>query len=213
MEALYDGCIRYADAQVGELIDKLRQLGLYDRSLIVVTSDHGEEFAEHGRFMHVRTDYEELVKIPLIMKLPGSRFRGRRVPHLAAMVDLMPTVLEMMAVAPAAGVQGRSQVPAIVDDAPVRRAVHIHNILQHPEVEVLARETSSTTSEPTRARRTTSSARRTNSTLAFERYLKQRHRPRPARLFEEFESSGGLPGSVALTDEEIAELEALGYLN
>ncbi len=212
MEALYDGCIRYADAEVGGLIDKLRELDLYDQSLIVVTSDHGEEFAEHGRFLHSRTDYEELVKIPLILKLPGSRFRGRRVPHLAAMVDLMPTVLELMAAAPGAGIQGRSLMPAIADDLPVRRAVHIRDVLRTPRWKYLGRSSRlyDLSADPGETRDVAGES--AGFDPRWKRYL-ERANARDRRLFEEFEAAAGEGATVTLSDEEIAQLEALGYLN
>ena len=80
--------------KVGELFDELRDLGLYDRSLIVVTSDHGDGFMEHGFISHSTTPYEELVRVPLVVKLPGGRFGGRVVEEQVRLADVMPTILE-----------------------------------------------------------------------------------------------------------------------
>lgn len=74
---LYDAEVRYVDAEVGRLLDALRSLGLYDDALIIVTSDHGEEFFEHGNFGHGQSLYDELLGVPLIVKLPGNRTTGR----------------------------------------------------------------------------------------------------------------------------------------
>ncbi len=93
-EALYDGQLRYIDDQIGELLQELRDLGLYDRSLIVVTSDHGDGFMEHGFISHSTTPYEELVRVPLVVKFPDGRFAGRVVERQVRLVDVMPTVLE-----------------------------------------------------------------------------------------------------------------------
>jgi arylsulfatase A-like enzyme len=125
MRALYDGCINYADEQVGALLVRLKELGLYDRSLIVLTSDHGEEFAEHGLFLHPQNGYEEVAHIPLILKLPRGEERGRRVGHLAAMVDVMPTILDIVDVPLNPQAQGKSLMPAVLDDARVRTMVHV----------------------------------------------------------------------------------------
>ncbi|MHB8054137.1 MAG: sulfatase [Candidatus Aminicenantales bacterium] len=93
--ALYDAGIRYTDeALIKPVVDALRRLGLYDRSLIVVTSDHGEEFYDHGGWDHTHSVYEELIRVPLIVKLPGSEFRGRRYSPIVRTIDIMPTVLD-----------------------------------------------------------------------------------------------------------------------
>lgn len=93
--ALYDGEIRYTDeAFLGPFIEELKALGLYHDTLIVFTSDHGEEFYEHGSWEHVHTLYEELLHVPLIVKFPGGRHKGLRVGGLAGTVDVMPTILE-----------------------------------------------------------------------------------------------------------------------
>src|SRR5262249_38129382 len=76
LRALYEGEVRYADRQFGIFLDLLRYLDLYDDSLIVLVADHGEEFYEHGGFDHGRTLYEELLHVPLIIKLPNSKGGG-----------------------------------------------------------------------------------------------------------------------------------------
>jgi arylsulfatase A-like enzyme len=92
LRALYDGEVRYADRQFGAFLDLLRYAGLYDDSLIILVSDHGEEFFEHGGFDHGRTLYEELLHVPLIVKFPHQR-QGARVTTRVSIVDLPPTVL------------------------------------------------------------------------------------------------------------------------
>jgi arylsulfatase A-like enzyme len=93
--ALYDGEIRYTDERlVGPLIEKLKQMGLYDNALIVFTSDHGEEFFDHGGWGHGQSMYNESLRVPLIIKFPHSRHRGIRVPDWVSLVDIMPTMLE-----------------------------------------------------------------------------------------------------------------------
>jgi arylsulfatase A-like enzyme len=91
--ARYDGEIAYGDAQLGRFLDELKARGLYDRALIVFLSDHGEEFYDHGDWGHGVSLYEELVRIPLVVKYPRQRGAGRRVSRLVQHVDVVPTVL------------------------------------------------------------------------------------------------------------------------
>jgi arylsulfatase A-like enzyme len=76
-QAFYRGEVRWVDEAVGRIVERLESLGIYDESLIVLTSDHGEEFWEHGGFDHGHTVYEELLRVPLIVKLPRSAGHGR----------------------------------------------------------------------------------------------------------------------------------------
>ncbi len=101
---LYEAETRFVDASLGEVLDAVRDQGLWDDSLIVVTSDHGEEFWEHGSVEHGHTLYEELVRVPLIFKLPrGSRAQvsapGRRIDVDVSTESLTPTLLELAGVA------------------------------------------------------------------------------------------------------------------
>jgi arylsulfatase A-like enzyme len=107
---MYDATIRAADDMVAELIALLERNGLSDNTIVVITSDHGEEFLEHGSVKHTKSVYEELIRIPLILCVPGMEARKKietRVSH----VDVMPTVLELMALPVPGDIQGRSLVP------------------------------------------------------------------------------------------------------
>ena len=104
--ALYDGEISYWDAELGKLLDGLRTRELYDELTIIVTSDHGEEFNEHGGFWHGTTLYDEQVRVPLLVKLPQSRRGGTVVRHWVQSIDLMPTVLTLLDTPVPDGVQG-----------------------------------------------------------------------------------------------------------
>lgn len=95
MVAKYDGEIAWTDFQVGRLLDRLAELGLENDTLVVLTSDHGEEFYEHGHFEHRRTLYRESVHVPLLMRLPGVLPEGRRVREPASILDIVPTVARL----------------------------------------------------------------------------------------------------------------------
>ena len=109
---LYDGEIRYTDeALVGAVVAKLKGLGLYDRTMIVLTSDHGEEFREHGGWLHTHSVYEESVRVPLIVKLFDSRNAGRVVAAPARVVDILPTLAEELGLRLSVkGLDGRSLI-------------------------------------------------------------------------------------------------------
>lgn len=98
LRLLYDAEVRWVDESVGRLLDHLAALDLYDRSLIVVLSDHGEEFWDHGGFEHGHSLYDELVRVPLLIKPPGLRVEGV-VEKPISTAALTPTLLELAGVA------------------------------------------------------------------------------------------------------------------
>ncbi|MEW5901846.1 MAG: sulfatase, partial [Acidobacteriota bacterium] len=112
---LYDGEILYLDEKlIKPLTEKLRELGIYDQTMIVLTSDHGEEFFEHGAWMHGQSLYEESLRVPLIIKFPRSKHRGRRVRSAVRLVDIMPTILEEQGISPEKlNLDGRSLIPVV----------------------------------------------------------------------------------------------------
>jgi len=95
--ALYDGEIRYTDEEfLKPLINTLKDLGLYDDSIIVFTSDHGEEFNEHQAWLHDHSLYNEAIKIPLIIKFPNSLHKGKVINQIVRLTDIMPTLLDYL---------------------------------------------------------------------------------------------------------------------
>jgi len=93
--ALYDGEIRYTDeVLIKPLINRLKDLGIYDNTMLIITSDHGEEFQDHGGWLHGRNLYNELIKVPLIIKFPSSLNKGKIVDPKCSIIDLVPTILE-----------------------------------------------------------------------------------------------------------------------
>ncbi len=94
---LYDGGILQLDHQLDRLFRGLDALGITEQSLIVLTSDHGEEFLEHGGVLHGLTQYQEVLAVPLIVGGPGVP-AGRRIATPASLIDVMPTALEVLEV-------------------------------------------------------------------------------------------------------------------
>jgi arylsulfatase A-like enzyme len=106
--AAYDAGIRTTDEAVGRIFDRLRELGIYEEALIIVTSDHGESLYDRGLFVgHGFTLYDEDLRVPLIVRLPGASQVGRRT-DLVDLVDLMPLVLDVAGVEMSDGLQGTS---------------------------------------------------------------------------------------------------------
>jgi arylsulfatase A-like enzyme len=89
-KALYKGEVKYVDQQVGKA---LKTLSLSDEDLLIITSDHGEGFLEHGRLGHGNTLYGEAVRVPLLIRFPKKRFGGRVVEQPVSLVDILPTVM------------------------------------------------------------------------------------------------------------------------
>jgi arylsulfatase A-like enzyme len=90
----YDDEVLFNDKMVGNLIQKLKEKKMYSNSIIVITSDHGEEFFEHGRLSHGLTLFEEQLRVPLIICLPNNM--NREINHLANQIDIMPTILSLL---------------------------------------------------------------------------------------------------------------------
>ena len=103
----YDAGIAAEDAGFQELVDWLKRRDLYDRSMIIVTADHGEAFGEHGSMEHGVGAYQDQVHVPLIIKYPHQS-SAAVVTDPVSHVDLLPTVLETLGLPLAAPVQGRS---------------------------------------------------------------------------------------------------------
>lgn len=106
LRKLYDGEITYWDRHFGELIEALKARGLYDETTIVITSDHGEEFMEHGGYWHGQTLYDEQIRVPLFVKRPYQAAGGTVVTHFTESVDLMPTLLAQNGISAVEGLQG-----------------------------------------------------------------------------------------------------------
>jgi arylsulfatase A-like enzyme len=111
---LYDANLRYGDWAVGELVTLLREAGAWESTIFIVSADHGEAFGEHGYLWHERGVYEELVRIPLVMRLPGGGRPVEEVEALTQTVDLLPTIYDLLEVRyPRESVQGRSLLPVL----------------------------------------------------------------------------------------------------
>lgn len=111
--ALYDGGVYFSDAVFGELMDLLKEEGLFDPALIVLFSDHGEEFLEHGGYLHSQL-FRETLRVPLIVKFPGGEAAGRTVERPVEALDIFPTIADFLGMADKLPpVQGHSLLPVV----------------------------------------------------------------------------------------------------
>ncbi len=129
---LYHLEIESVDRRIGSLLAALDAAGLRQRTLIVFTSDHGEEFGEHGGFLHDHALWEEVIRVPLIVAGPGVR-RGHRVRGPVSLVDLTPTLADLLGIEGLGPFQGRSLRPLLAarEDEPRPRHHYVSSTIQH----------------------------------------------------------------------------------
>lgn len=108
LQGMYDTEIYFSDRHFGRLLDALRERGTYDESLIVFVSDHGEEHLDHGQGGHAKTLFEEVLRVPLIVKLPGNRLAGKRVQTPCTLLDVLPTLYAVLGTPPPDHLEGTS---------------------------------------------------------------------------------------------------------
>ncbi len=116
----YDGEIAAADAVIGELLDELRRLEVYEPALIVLLSDHGEGLGDHGEDEHGVLLYATTLQVPLIVKLPGSRLAGASARAPVQLIDVFPTVARLLGLTLPDRLRGRSLLDFLADEPPER---------------------------------------------------------------------------------------------
>jgi arylsulfatase A-like enzyme len=124
----YAGSVAYLDEHLGALFDDLKRRGLWDRTLVVLTADHGEEFHEHGGWWHGTTLYDEQVHVPLIVKPPGGH-AGRVIEEFATSLDIAPTILAAAGIPGPAALQGHA-LPLDGGAPPSRQSVFAEEDLE-----------------------------------------------------------------------------------
>ena len=122
LRALYDGEIFFADLAFGRILDHLEETRLLDNTVVVFTSDHGEEFMEHGRLQHGWLT-EENIRIPLLIRHPDT-IGGRRIHSRVTNLDLLPTLMDIAGLEGSGDLDGRSVLAGSDDDRPLLAVAH-----------------------------------------------------------------------------------------
>jgi arylsulfatase A-like enzyme len=126
---LYDNEIQYTDLQIGRLLDELERRGLYDRTVVVITGDHGEGFGEHGIDLHGYHLYSAQTKVPLIIRVPGVAARAVDTP--VGHVDILPTLANLVGGEASPEMMGRSLVDMITGAAPASSERYVFQQLSY----------------------------------------------------------------------------------
>lgn len=123
---LYDAVVREADTRVGSVIAALKHEGVWDKTLFIVLSDHGEEMAEHGAYLHSQSVYQELSHVPLVIRFPGNEFAGKRVAAPVNLVDVLPTIFDYLGHQELIGAaRGHSLMPLVRGEAASDKGFHV----------------------------------------------------------------------------------------
>lgn len=111
---LYDGNIAYVDALLGDFIAWLKKEGIFDSTLVIIASDHGEAFMQHGHLGHNTTLYEDMTHVPMVFSSPqGTGFKSASIDAPVGMIDVFPTLVELFDLTPGGPLDGRSLVPLL----------------------------------------------------------------------------------------------------
>jgi arylsulfatase A-like enzyme len=214
--ATYDQEIAFVDRAFGELLDWLGQRGLMEETIIFFVADHGEGFNEHGELQHGFAPYEEVTAIPFMVRLPALyRVEPREVPDLVGLVDLMPTVLELVDVEAPRKAQGRSAAPLLFGEPMRERPIFVegagfrgmrggsHSVFMGTQGESLCYDLAADPGEsaPMRENQPEPCARLLAS---LEGLVSQ---------FQLLADSDSSNATVTMDEEEIEALRALGYLD
>jgi arylsulfatase A-like enzyme len=210
LRARYDAEVAAVDAAIGELRAGLEEGRLFDDTILVVTADHGEAFGEHGALQHGTAPYRELAAVPLVLRLP-ERLRGRRrnLDEPVALLDLMPTLLDLAGLPTPAGCRGRTLRSLLRGEPSPRRVLFTvgrgvvgarsiaYTLLLFPDDRV---EFFDRARDPREA-----------APLACDGACPELLEK--ARGYREWMTGGLRTGEwTPLTDREVADLESLGYL-
>lgn len=127
----YNAELEFFDHWFGYFIDALKRSGIYEKSMIVFMSDHGEEFFDHGTWGHGNNLYNETIQIPLLIKFPSGEYRGLRIAQNCSIVDILPTILDYLDVSYEFATDGISLIPLLNTPEGYKNDRDIESILIH----------------------------------------------------------------------------------
>jgi arylsulfatase A-like enzyme len=211
----YAAGVRAADRQIGSFLDRLRTHPRWADTVVIVTSDHGEELFDHGNWDHGFSLYQHQLHVPLILRLPGSERAGRRFEGPVRLLDLAPTLLGLVGIRPTADDQGRDLLEGDDDSGPQpvfascnkerpdEAAVIVGSDKLIGDLESGSHRLFDLASDPGE---TTDLWSQTNETAVLLEHLLQR-----LRSSRQLSASGSQP-TIELTDEQLEQLRQLGYV-
>lgn len=251
----YDAEIAYTDYALGRFIEKLRALGLLENTLLILLSDHGEQFWEHGAIGHIEHMYDEILHVPLIIRLPGGPRLGRRVSDLVTTTDVFATITESLGLPAAVPRDSQSLVSLLGAHAAtsysrtvVHSQLHLFDRLYHRETGGRVEWTTDTLRSATEkyhrsdktwirkmliggmvpsaddARKYVEELYELETDSGERKNVAREHAQRVTELREMLEEKlsdidaryremrKGAPAPAQLTESELDELKALGYL-
>jgi arylsulfatase A-like enzyme len=129
---LYDDSIAYFDIHFNRILDALRANQLMDKTIIILLSDHGEEFWRHGSFEHGHTLYNELLHVPLLIRYP-SILAAKKFPYPVQLIDLYPTIISLTGIEFDQEISGQDLLPAILNDREPKRVIYFEGLLRGGE--------------------------------------------------------------------------------
>jgi choline-sulfatase len=205
----YDGDIAEADRVVGLLLERLRQLELYDSALVILLSDHGEALGEHGQPAHEILVYREAIQVPLMLKLPGAARHGTTVTRPVQLIDVLPTVADLLGLEVGTPLRGRS---LLADDVGER---HLYAESFYPRLHFgWAEQQSLITDRYQLVRGPNEELYDLTSDPAEVEDVVRQNRRLAADLSQEIDGVASAFEGPSESDPEVAaKLEALGYLS
>jgi arylsulfatase A-like enzyme len=126
--ALYDGEIAWTDEHIGKILDELERLELDDTTIVMLLADHGTEFFEHGSKGHRHTLFDEVLRIPLVVRWPGHIEPGLRIARQTRMIDVLPTLLDLLGMPAPTDVMGRSVAPLLAGEELAGKALAVSEL-------------------------------------------------------------------------------------
>ncbi len=131
IHATYSEGVRHVDFELKKIFDALKQKRLFDKSIIIITSDHGEGLYDHGRWAHSDL-YDHTIRVPLFIKLPHGKLANTKRDSLAQSIDLTPTILDLLGFREdAKGMEGKSLVPVILDNREINSYIFSQLVKKH----------------------------------------------------------------------------------
>jgi arylsulfatase A-like enzyme len=217
---LYDGEVAYVDDEIGRLLAQIAKSGLDERTLVVLTADHGEEFLDHGGWEHGHTLYDELLHVPLIVRQKG-RIAPRVAPDLVAHVDVAPTVCSLCAVAAPSAAAGHDLSPLLLRGEPAPRSTALAfgnfwgaplRALRDDEYKLIVKPAEREHGEARELYRWRDDPRETRDLAASMPDVVARLSAELARAEQDLAAHGFGDGPrVALTAAQVQRLKGLGY--